>query len=189
MCSIDTGVDLVKRQLSRRKGNSMLKRNGIVCYLVAAIFMFTSVFGVSMSYATVKVASVEVKPGLLTGTVTDMDKDPLANVIVKVVNISGNVQFSATTDIAGKYSIQNIPPGNYTLMIGDHQKVLLGVKQEAEISVVNAMLTLTDEAYTAGAIGSLGVPMVAAITGGVVIIGVIAYGISAYDSEVDSLSP
>ncbi len=167
----------------------MFKRNGAICCLVAVVFLVNSVFGISMSYATGKNSSVEVKPGILTGQVTNMDKDALANVSVKIVNITGKVLFSAITDIDGKYSIQNLTPGKYTLIIGDIQKVVLEVKQEAEISMVNAMLTLNTESYAAGSVGSLSAPIVAAVAGGVVIIAVTAYGISEYDSDTEAISP
>jgi tetratricopeptide (TPR) repeat protein len=55
--------------------------------------------------------------GKVTGSVEDENGQPWQGVSVTLTNPQTGVHFSATTDATGKYSIENVPTGPYTLTI------------------------------------------------------------------------
>jgi len=167
-----------------------MKKRAIVCLLMAIAFATYTVNSATMALATPKAAVVEVKTGTLTGQVTSMEEKALAGVSIKILDAMGKLKHSATTDTNGKYEIAGLAAGTYTLTIADSQKVSLVVKSDANNTIVNAMLPSTTKSYAAGAIAGLGIPLIVAITGGVVLVGVAAYGVSEYDSDTqESVSP
>ncbi|MBI4234012.1 MAG: carboxypeptidase regulatory-like domain-containing protein [Chloroflexi bacterium] len=55
-------------------------------------------------------------PGALSGKVTDSSNNPIANVLIQVINPSTQqVLASATTDFSGNYSIPSVADGTYTI--------------------------------------------------------------------------
>jgi len=165
-----------------------MNRRAILCLVMAVAFATFSVQSASLVFATSKAAVIEVKTGALTGKVTSMDEKPLAGVSLKILDAVGTVKHSATTNNEGKYEIAALATGTYTLTVADSQKISLVVKPDANSTVVNAMLPSTTKPYAAGA--ALNTPLVVAIAGGVVLIGVAAYGISEYDSDThERVSP
>lgn len=168
-----------------------MRKRAMLCLITAIAFATYSVWGVSMSYAAPKTAVVEVKPGTLTGKVTDMDEKPLAGKTIKVVDALGAVKYKALTAEDGTYSVADLKPGTYTLIMADSQKVSLVVTAESTNTIVNAMLPANLKPYAAGAIGA---PVIVAIAGGVILVGVAVYGITQYDSDehtplIPSISP
>ncbi len=161
-----------------------MRRHALLCFVTAVAFFTYSVCGLTMSYAAPKTAVVEVKPGTITGKVTDMDEAPLAGVSLKVLDSMGKVKHVATTGKDGTYSIEGLVAGSYSFVIADTQKVSLVVKPGSKNTLVNAMLPTSAEPYAAGDIASLGAPLIIAIAGGVIIVGVAIYGIVEYDSDV-----
>jgi len=160
-----------------------MKKRAIVCLVMAIAFATYTVNSATMALATPKAAVVEVKTGTLTGQVTSMEEKALAGVSIKILDAMGKLKHSATTDTNGKYEIAGLAAGTYTLTIADSQKVSLVVKSDANNTILNAMLPSTTKAYAAGDIAGLSDPLIVAIAGGVVLIGVAAFGISQYDSD------
>jgi len=146
-------------------------------------FFTYSVCGLTLSYAAPRNAVVEVKTGALTGKLTDMDEKPLSGKTVKILDTMGKLKYSATTGQDGKYAIENLSAGTYTMVVADSQKVTLLVKASSSNQIINAMLPKTTKPYGAGAIAGLGAPLVVAIAGGLILVGVATYGIVEYDSK------
>jgi len=152
----------------------------MLCLITAIAFATYSVAGLPMSYAGTKAAVVEAKTGTLTGKITDMEEAPLAGKSVKVLDAAGEVKYSATSNKKGEYSLKGLVAGTYTLIMAESQKVTLIVKDDSTNSLLNAMVPGNSQAYAAG---QLGAPLIIAIVGGCVLVGVAAYGISSYDSD------
>ena len=167
-----------------------MRRRALLCLVTAMAFFTYSVCGLTMSYAAPRAAMVEVKPGTLTGKLMDMDEKPLAGKTVKILDSMGKLKYSTTTSEEGTYSIEQLASGTYSMIVAGSQKVTLLVKPNANSTIINAMLPKTTKPYGAGAIAGLGAPLVVAIAGGCVLVGVAAYGIASYDSKVhDKVSP
>ena len=166
-----------------------MKKQALLCLFVAVAFATYSVYGVTMSYAGPKTAVVEVKTGTLTGKITDMDEAPLSGKTVKILDNMGKEKYNTTSNKQGEYTIKDLVAGTYTLIIADSQKIAIVVKADASNSLLNAMVPVSAKPYAGGSIGSLSTPLIVAITGGVVLVGVAAYGISEYDSDTDDVSP
>ena len=82
--------------------------------------------GRTRGYSTVLVGGRATEAGirfpkgcLVEGEVTHAEKGPLAKVHVMVNRREGglSVVFSATTDEAGRYRIENVPPGRYSMSV------------------------------------------------------------------------
>ena len=162
-----------------------MRKRAILCLVMAVVFATYTVSSATMALATPKAAVVEVKTGTLTGQVTTMDEKPLAGISVKILDTSGKVKHTASTDANGKYEIAGLGDGTYTLMVADSQKVSLLVKPGANNTIINAMLPATTKPYSAGFTEGLSAPLIVAITGGVVLVGMAAYGVSEFDSSSD----
>lgn len=160
-----------------------MRRRALLCLVTAMAFFTYSVCGLTLSYAAPRSVVVEVKTGTLTGKLTDMDEKPLQGKTVKILDSMGKVKYSATTGQDGDYAFESLSAGTYTMVVADSQKVTLLVKESANNHVVNAMLPRTTKPYGAGAVAGLGAPLVVAIAGGCVLVGVAAYGIASYDSK------
>jgi hypothetical protein len=139
--------------------------------LTAVAFATYSVYGLGMCYAEQKAAVIEVKPGVLTGKIMDLDEKPMEGKSVKILDAMGKVKYAAATDKEGMYKIENLAAGTYTMIVAGVQKVSLVVKSDSNNTVVNAMVPMTTGPYNAGAEGGLSVPVIIAITGGVLLLG------------------
>jgi len=160
-----------------------MRSRAVTCLVTAIAFLTYSVFGLTMSYAEPRTAVVEVKPGTMTGKVMDLEEKGLAGKTVKVFDSTGTVKYSATSGQDGTYAINGLAAGTYTLVMADTQKVSLLVKTDSKNSIINAMVPVSSQPYGAGAAAGLTAPLIVAIAGGCVLVGVAAYGIASYDSK------
>jgi hypothetical protein len=166
-----------------------MNKRALLCLVTAMAFLTYTVGGLTMSYAAPKTAVVEVGPGTITGKITDFDEKPLEGKSVKILDSMGTVKFSAITDKDGKYSIENLSAGTYTVIMASSMKATLLVKPGSENTLINAMVPMTTQPYSGSAIGGLSAPLVVAIGMGAVMVGVAAYGIAAYDSSPHAMTP
>lgn len=160
-----------------------MRGRALFSLLIAVAFATYSVFGLSSSYAAPKAAVVEVKPGVLTGKIMDLDEKPLEGKTVKILDAMGEAKYTTTTGKDGTYTIDNLAAGTYTMVLADMQKVSLVVKPTSNNTVVNAMVSITTEPYSAGAGGGLSAPLIVAIAGGVLLIAFSAWKIADHDSD------
>ena len=160
-----------------------MRGRALFSLLTAVAFATYSVFGLSASYAASKAGVVEVKPGVLTGKIMDLDEKPLEGKTVKILDAMGKAKHATTTGKDGTYTIDNLAAGTYTMVLADMQKVSLVVKSSSNNTVVNAMVPTTTEPYAAGKKGGLSAPLIVAIAGGVMLIGFAAWMIADHDSD------
>ena len=160
-----------------------MRGRALISLLTAVAFASYSVFAASVSYAAPKAAVVEVKPGVLTGKIMNMDEQPVEGQSVKILDAVGKAKYTATTAKDGTYAIDNLVAGTYTMVIAGMQKISLVVKSSSNNTVVNAMVPTTKEPYTAGAVGGLSAPLIVAIAGGVLLVGFAAWKIADHDSD------
>ncbi len=166
-----------------------MRGRALFSLMTAVAFATYSVFGLSTGYAAQKAAWVEVKPGVLTGKIMDLDEKPMEGRSVKILNAEGKAKHATTTGEDGTYRIENLAAGTYTMVLADMQKVSLLVKSSSNNTVVNAMVPTTAEPYAAGAEGGLSAPLIVAITGGLLLIGYGAYQIADDDSDTYHQEP
>ena len=160
-----------------------MRGRALLSLLTAVAFATYSVFGLSASYAAPKAGVVEVKPGVLTGKIMDLDEKPVEGKSVKILDAMGKAKHATTTAKDGAYTIDNLAEGTYTMVLADMQKVSLVVKSSSNNTVVNAMVPTTTEPYVAGEGGGLSAPLIVAIAGGVLLIGFGVYKVSDHDSD------
>lgn len=160
-----------------------MRGRALLSLMTAVAFATYSVYGLSLAYAAPKAAVVEVKPGVLTGKIMDLDEKPLEGKSVKILDAMGKTKYTATTGEDGAYTIENLVAGTYTMVVAEMQKVSLVVKPSSNNGVVNALIPLTKEPYAAGAGGGLNVPLIVAITGGVLLIGFASWQIADHDPD------
>ncbi len=153
-----------------------------VCLIYILMFCIIFFFGQAKSYAVDKNTKVDIRSGLLTGKVSDMDKKPLPNISIKIIDFMGKVKYSALTDKQGTYAVKDILAGTYLLTIANKQKILLNVNQDAGTGKIYIMLPKSAPSYASGSISTLSTPLLVTIVGGVVLVGASFYGISKYDS-------
>ena len=164
----------------------------LISLLTAVAFATYSVYGLSLSYAAQNAAVVEVKPGVLTGKIMDMEEKPLEGKSIKILDAVGKTKQTATTDKDGMYTIENLSAGTYTMVVANVQKVALVVKPGSNNTVVNAMIPAVTKPYNAGA-GGLSAPLIVAVAGGVLLVGGAAWKIADFSKDTyerqDSVSP
>ena len=160
-----------------------MRGRALLSLLTAVAFATYSVFGLSASYAAPKAAVVEVKPGVLTGKIMDLDEKPVEGKSVKILDAMGKAKHTATTGKDGTYRIDSLAAGTYTMVLADMQKVSLVVKPSSNNTVVNAMISTTTEPDSAGSGNGLSAPLIVAIAGGVLLIGFAIYKIVDHESD------
>ena len=91
--------------------------------------------------------------GSITGTAQNEKKQPLANYTVRLRDAStGNIVGSTTTNAAGSFTFQGLPPGNYIVEVVDSAGKVVGLSPSISVST-NATMNVTITASVIGAIG------------------------------------
>lgn len=160
-----------------------MRGRALLSLLTAVAFATYSVYGLSVSYAAPKAGVVEVRPGVLTGKIMNLDEKPMEGKSVRILDAAGKAKHTAMTGKDGAYTIENLVAGTYTMIVADAQKVSLVVNASSNNSVVNAMIPTTTAPYSAGAADGLSLPLIVAVAGGVVLIGIAAWQIADQDSD------
>src|ERR1700734_1364740 len=62
-------------------------------------------------------AQTAAPAGSITGTLLDSIGDPIDNNAVQAKNAQSGAIFKATTSAAGKYTLADLPPGNYEISV------------------------------------------------------------------------
>jgi iron complex outermembrane receptor protein len=107
---------------------------------------------------------------MITGTVQDPVGGAVQNAAVVVKNESSGTEFRSTTDQAGKFSISNLPMGNYTVEIsaagfavGSRQAVKVSGERTEDLTIALALGSVSDaitvEAAASGSIAAQHAPM------------------------------
>ena len=80
-------------------------------------------------------ANVQAGPNaMLTGRVTDSSGGVISNAKVEATNVETNIKFTGETNTKGLYSIPNLPPGTYRVIVGKFAFRTI-VKPEVELHV------------------------------------------------------
>ncbi|HVM15716.1 MAG TPA: carboxypeptidase regulatory-like domain-containing protein [Egibacteraceae bacterium] len=83
---------------------------------------------------TVEVAVAAEDPGAIAGQVTDTDTDePIAGAQIVVTHSSGAQAGTATTDASGNYTVEDLPPGTYTVT-ADHPDYASATQEGVEVT-------------------------------------------------------
>lgn len=165
-----------------------MRGRALLSLLTAVAFATYSVYGLSVCYAAPKAAVVEVKPGVLTGKIMDLDEKPMEGKTVKILDAMGKVKYTTATDKEGMYTIDNLAVGTYTIVVANVQKVSLVVTSDSNNTVVNAMVPMTTGTYEAGA-GGLSTPLIVAIAGGVLLVGFAGWKIIDHNTDTYYVPP
>lgn len=118
--------------------------------VVAVALLLSPVVSTDALFAAQRTnSSVNVKPGSLTGKITDVMGDAMGHLTIQVLNTKGE-QFVATrTDATGKFALEGITEGTYTVLIGANVKVGINVTDQATLSELVFMIPST-KPYSAG---------------------------------------
>jgi len=103
---------------------------GLKLTLVALMAVYPGLGTLRTAGADVKtpaVQSVFAKTGTLDGVVTGNDGQPVSGAKLQVLDSTGKNVASAVTDKAGKFSLPNLKPGQYRLLIGEDVELKLTV--------------------------------------------------------------
>ena len=131
--------------------------------LVAIMAVYPNMGQLSTASAaadTGAIQSVFAKTGTLDGLVIGSAGKPLANTTVTVVDSTGKKVTSAVTDKAGKFSLPNLKPGQYRLMIGKDVQLKLNVADKGTTTNLKIVMPTDGKALlpglTQGAAGTAG---------------------------------
>jgi hypothetical protein len=84
--------------------------------------------------------SYKVKPGILSGLVTDAQGQVLAGKMVSVVDAKGRVISAGVTDKRGFYRLTRLPEGKYTFKIDGRPMTEIEVTNAAKIMALKFVL-------------------------------------------------
>ena len=138
-------------------------RFGLKLAMVAIMAVYPNLGQLSTASAAAEagaIQSVFAKTGTLDGFVTGSSGKPLAKTALTVVDSAGKKVASAVTDKAGKFSLPNLKPGQYRLMIGKDVQLKLNVADKGTTSNLKIVMPTDGKALlpglTEGAAGTAG---------------------------------
>jgi ABC-type nitrate/sulfonate/bicarbonate transport system substrate-binding protein len=120
----------------------MMSRAGIAA--VVALFAL----GGAVSHGAVKPERLTVKPGTLSGVVTDATGKILANISLQIKQ-EGKVVSEAKSDENGRYVLKGVPVGKLDLLVGGHVPMHLMAAANAEVTQLQIVVPQR-EPYSAG---------------------------------------
>jgi hypothetical protein len=82
----------------------------------------------------------KIKPGTLSGIISDSTGQKLAGKEVLVVNAEGKTIGTATSNKYGMYRIKNLSEGEYILKVGDKIAAKLMVSRDATVSTLMVVM-------------------------------------------------
>ena len=121
----------------------MLSRAG------AAVVVALFILGGAVAHAAPKPEMLTVKPGTLSGVVTDSTGKVLADIALQIKQES-KVVSEAKSDEKGKYSLTGVPAGKLDLLVGGHVPMHLVAASDAEVTQLQIVVPQR-EPYSAGA--------------------------------------
>ena len=127
--------------------------------LVALMAVYPCLGTVNTANATAKtpaIQSVFAKTGTLDGVVTGSDGKPISGAKVKVLDSAGKEVASAVTDKAGKFSLPNLKPGQYRLLIGKDVELKLTVADNGVTTNLKVVLPTDAKGLLPGPTGGTG---------------------------------
>ena len=152
------------------RGEKMI-RFSLKLALVAIMAVYPNLGQLSTASAaadTGAIQSVFAKTGTLDGFVTGSSGKPLAKTTLTVVDSTGKKVASAVTDKVGKFSLPNLKPGQYRLVIGKDIQLKLNVADKGTTSNLKIVMPTDGKALlpglaegSTGAAGGLGWTFVA----------------------------
>jgi len=101
--------------------------------------------------------SVFAKTGTLDGLVTGSAGKPIAGAKVQVLDSAGKKIASAVTDKAGKFSLPNLKPGQYRLLIGEDVELKLTVSNNGLTTNLKVVLPTNAKGLLPGVFGAEGI--------------------------------
>lgn len=131
-------------------------------------------------------SAMELKPGLLKGTITDTTNRAVTELPIKLLDKNGSTVSKVVTDESGKFSMSDLDEGGYTLAVGEHYNLKLALKKEAEASEMKVVIPEGDAIAPAA-----GFTVTHLLVGGIIvaIVGGVAIAVSSDSSSSHRVSP
>ncbi|NIA06555.1 MAG: hypothetical protein GWP14_02780 [Actinobacteria bacterium] len=124
--------------------------------LVALMAVYPGMGTVNTANAAAKtpaIQSVFAKTGTLDGVLTGSGGKPVSGVKVWVLDSAGKKVGSAVTDKAGKFSLANLKPGQYRLLIGKDVELKLTVADNGVTTNLKVVLPTDGKGLLPGLTG------------------------------------
>ena len=128
--------------------------------LVVLMAVYPCLGTVSTANAAAKtpaIQSVFAKTGTLDGLVTGSAGKPISGAKVQVLDFAGKEVASAVTDKAGKFTLPNLKPGQYRLLIGKDVELKLTVANNGLTTNLKVILPTDGKGLLPGVFGAEGI--------------------------------
>lgn len=165
----------------------MKKTSSLISIVMAvAIALYPFAWSGTAAAAAAGTSAMELKPGLLKGTITDMTHRVVTELPIKLLDKDGSTVSEAVTDESGKFSMSDLDEGGYTLAVGEHYNLKLALKKEAEASEMKVVIPEGGEIAAAS-----GFTVTHLLVGGIIvaIIAGVAIAVSNDSSSSSRVSP
>jgi hypothetical protein len=94
-----------------------------------------------LAFATPFSSSAQTPAGSIIGTVSEQHAGPLAGARVSVTSVQSGATSSIATDVNGRFTVENLPPGDYRVKIAadgfasQDEKVKIKPAHKSKVSV------------------------------------------------------